>query len=97
MFQGRSDASYQIDVWDNTGIRLKRRKRPDDNGKGLYYALFRDPLKPNESVKDWINVTGFYDLTTPGEYTIELSRQLEEDGPLVKSNPVTVTIVPAGN
>jgi hypothetical protein len=94
MYQGGSNASYQIDVKDGAGIRLKKRERPDDNGKGLYRGVFRSPLKPNESVRDLVNVTAFYDMRNPDEYTIQLSRQLEKDGPLVKSNVVTITILP---
>jgi hypothetical protein len=95
VYQGLSNSSYEIDVMDGSGIHLLRFKRPDDNGKGLYSFHFRPPVKPNESVKDLVSVTAFYDLMTPGEYTIQFSRQLDEDGPTVKSNVITVMVVPA--
>ncbi len=94
IYQGLSNDSYEIDVMDGSGTHLKRLMRPDDNGKGLHSFDLRPPVKPNESVKDLVSVTAFFDLTTPGEYTIQLSRQLDEKGPDVKSNAVNVMIVP---
>src|ERR1700722_426018 len=94
MYQGSGNESCQIEVRDSSGNRLKRLQRPDDDGKGLHSSDLNPPLKPNESVKDWINVTAFYDLTDPGEYTIELSRQLGRKSSIVRSNVVTVTILP---
>jgi len=94
MYQGSSNASFKIDVRDSSGIRLKKIVRPDDN-EGFHSLDLRPPVKPGASVRDLVSVSAFYDLSAPGEYMIQLSRQLDDNGPEVKSNTVTVTVLPA--
>jgi hypothetical protein len=46
------------------------------------------PLKPGETAEESIDIAEYYDLTRPGQYTIQA-----QQGPL-KTNIVTVTVTP---
>jgi hypothetical protein len=52
------------------------------------------PLQPGETLKDDMILNDLFDLNTPGKYTI----QIQHDDPVsrnpVKSNTITLTIVP---
>jgi len=50
--------------------------------------------RPNESTKENIALSDLYDLSHPGQYTIQVSRAVSDkpkDG-VVKSNTITVTV-----
>jgi len=47
------------------------------------------PLKPGETAEQAIDIAEYYDLSRPGQYTIQAQR-----GPLLKTNVVTVTVLP---
>jgi hypothetical protein len=49
-------------------------------------------LKPGESMIDTVEVNDLYDLSLPGQYTIEVERRNIGSQSLVKSNSVVVTI-----
>ena len=52
-------------------------------------------LKPGESSSEEFNVSKFYDLTAPGEYTVQLiTPQIPEIKGEFKSNIITVTMAP---
>jgi len=57
-------------------------------------------LKPGESYSDDLEITKFYDLDKPGIYTVSVSKDLlTRQYPvalesIVKSNAVTITVVP---
>ena len=99
--------NYRFDVHDQNGnvppdTELSRRLRsPQENSPnsatrtmGSGYSRM---LKPGESRSDICDVGVWYDLSQPGTYTIQA-----RDGTAlgqkawVKSNAVTVTVVPAG-
>jgi hypothetical protein len=52
-------------------------------------------LKPGESSNEDFDVSKYYDLTTPGEYTVQLiTPQIPEIKGEFKSNVLTVTVTP---
>jgi hypothetical protein len=52
-------------------------------------------LKPGESMVDMEDIARRFDLTRPGTYVIQASKQVsnEKDSPIVKSNKLSVTIM----
>jgi hypothetical protein len=54
------------------------------------------PLKPGASKEEKADLDAWFDLKEPGEYTIQLSRRINGgvDDPALKSNVVTVVVVP---
>jgi len=51
-------------------------------------------LKRGETAETGTSVNRFYKLSEPGVYTIQISMQDGESGQIVKSNKITVTVVP---
>ncbi len=98
---------YRIDVRDEQGktvpetdeVRKMREEtsaptnsiRDRKTSKGLI-----GDLKPHTAANETIEVSSYYDMSHPGKYTIQLTRQLPEElGPgVVKSNRITVTVTP---
>lgn len=99
LIQERNPATdYQIDVRDERGTAVpetdfgRKLKEPpvipmNSRNFGMY-------LRPNESTKENIALSDLYDLSHPGQYTIQVSRAVSnkpKDG-VVKSNTITVTV-----
>ena len=99
LIQERNPATdYQIDVRDERGTAVpetelgRKLKEPpmipmNSRNFGIY-------LRPNESTKENIALSDLYDLSHPGQYTIQVSRAVSnkpKDG-VVKSNTITVTV-----
>ena len=51
-------------------------------------------LLPGESWRDLILMKNLYDLSQPGQYTIQVRRWDDETKTWVKSNTLTVTVTP---
>lgn len=88
------DPNYNIDVRDMSG-NPGAKKHHDHMNLATGHGVFRS-LKAGDSVTDEINVGRLYDFSTPGRYTIQISRQISEnakDGS-VKSNAIRVTVTP---
>ena len=87
------DCDYTIRVTVNGGSPATesayKRELPCD--KGLRNVTIR--LKPGESKEDRITISRLYDMSSPGEYSVQISRAFPGIGE-VKSNVVTVTIAP---
>lgn len=85
------DMSYNYDVHDSNGNSPERKKHEGlltDTGKV-------HSLSPGESVEETSSVSEGCDMSTPGEYVIQLSRQVPDDPKtVVKSNKITVTVTP---
>lgn len=85
------DMSYSYYVRDSNGNSPERKKHEGpitDTGKVR-------SLSPGQSVDETTNVSETYEMSTPGEYVIQLSRQAPDDPKtVVKSNKITVTVTP---
>jgi len=57
-----------------------------------------DVLQPGETTLDWGDLSQRLDLSRPGTYTFQVSQHTSDDSksPVVKSNTITITILPAG-
>ena len=93
-FDGGIDASYEYDVRDSSGNPAPLRER--HKTAETRSVIMSPPLKPGASKEEKTDLDPWFDLTKPGEYTIQLSRRLNggADDPALKSNVITVTVVP---
>jgi hypothetical protein len=93
---------YKIDVWDSQNHlvqQAKPRTWKDKNGRlvrqirgGASVTLL--DLKPGQTLKEACPVDKRYDLTQPGEYSVQASRYDYETKTWVKSNTITLTVEP---
>ena len=51
-------------------------------------------LKPSQDWRNTLRVSDLYDLSKPGQYTIQVRRWDDETKTWVKSNTITVTVTP---
>jgi hypothetical protein len=87
------DRADEFDIPDSNGKRLETwwDKHPEIGHTG---SPPPHTLKPGETHESGQVITDLYDMTQPGDYTIQVSRRISnnsKDG-VVKSNKVTVTI-----
>jgi len=81
---------FSFDVRDSRGGEVARAPRKPGPGAGGSY--FRATLHPQESMTNERVLTRDFDFSKAGRYTIQAVRQA--DNVIVKSNVVTVTVVP---
>jgi len=71
------------------------RQTAADNGASLdLNAVVRGHLHPGEISKSKITLTGMYDLSVPGKYTVQVRHGDDENNDEVKSNVLTFTVLP---
>ena len=90
--QGEIPAETKFGFYHDRHIDVSGSGGPDLDLRYLNGSGIAFPLKAGESLIDKVDVSRLYDLDEPGTYTIVLSLT---GLPEVKSNPVTVTVVPA--
>jgi hypothetical protein len=84
---------YVIEIRDNEGLPAPERK--------IMREAFRTglllPRKPGDRWQEMLPVYRFYEMSRPGTYTIQVERRLPEElgAGTVKSNIVTITVLPA--
>ncbi len=99
LIQERNPATdYEIDVRDQRGTAVPEtdlgRKLKEPPVIPMNSRNFEMYLRPNESAKENIALSDLYDMSHPGQYTIQVSRAVSnkpKDG-VVKSNTITVTV-----
>jgi hypothetical protein len=97
----RAEYFYKITVHDALGrepalTELHRTFRGDGTGIILSNDI---PilLEPGKSLQDETDISTLYKIDQPGKYTIQVDRFNGTDKPRVKSNTITVSIVPHHN
>jgi hypothetical protein len=92
---------YEMDVRDASGNpvpeseQLRQFKQNTKNGQSVTGRNILGTLKPHETAQDTIEVSSFYDLSRPGEYSIQVQRQFPEVGKgYVKSNRLKLSVTP---
>jgi hypothetical protein len=94
------DQSYKYDIRDASGrvseILPEIKARTKSEGR-VTATVKVHTLNPGETQEATIDVSRCYDMTAPGEYSIELSREIPDDPKhaALKSNRITVTVAPA--
>ncbi len=95
------DYGYYFDVRGSSGNRVGPR-RPNEvmlkgGDKGGFRSGAKDVvLKPSESYIDYFPLASWFDMTQPGDYTIQVWAHISDDpkSDVVKSNIITVTVLP---
>ena len=90
---------YEMDVRDASGNpvpeteRLRKLKENLKNRTDNYRQKHSRKLKPHETAQDTIEVSSFFDLSSPGDYSIQVQREFPDVGQsLVKSNRLSLTV-----
>jgi hypothetical protein len=73
------------------GRKLKQKQR-NSMDPGLARSQVGEGLEPGQAITDECVVSNFYDMTRPGQYSIQLERIWSRR--LVPSNTITVRVVP---
>jgi hypothetical protein len=90
---------WEMDVRDASGLRVPEtegfRKRKQNSQQGLAYGRnILVTLKTNETSQDTIWVSEFYDVSSPGQYSIQVRRVFAEVGKeAVESDRIALTVV----
>jgi hypothetical protein len=90
---------WEMDVRDASGKPVPEteefRKQKQNRQQGLVYGRnMLVTLQPNETAQDTIWVSGFYDLSNPGQYSIQVRRVFADVGKeAVESNRIALTVV----
>jgi hypothetical protein len=97
-----AERNYVIDVRDESGqiapdtAYNRKRKDPGDakHPNVRYGSHMLETLKPGEELNDDAVVTKLYDITLPGKYSLQVSRQSSDapGGNIVKSNKIGITV-----
>jgi hypothetical protein len=101
----RGELDYTIDVLDGNGkeppetkyLRAVRNKDAAEPGETTTLVVLRDAgmrsLKSKGTLTDILDLSKLYDLQ-PGTYTLQVERTDEESKTVVKSNKITLTVIP---
>ena len=94
-------SDWEMDVRDVTGKPvgetdlLREMKENQKNGRVVMSRNIIGTLRPHQKVQDVIEVQRFYDLSHPGEYSIQVQRTFPDAAKdPIKSNRLTLTITP---
>ena len=100
-----AESEYTVDVRDRSGnpppeSKYSKAIKGKDTGRPAMVFVNSGELlafdrKPGDTFTRDLDVSGLYDLSQPGNYTVQVSRFDDESKTWVKSNTVTITIVPA--
>jgi hypothetical protein len=89
------DRAYEYDVRDSHGKALAILTRKHSEIGPTFKVWPAHLVKPGETDSSGGVISTFYDMTQPGEYTVQVSRAVSDnpkDG-VVRSNKITVTII----
>lgn len=87
------DPNFVPQVRDSRGHLAPKRVYPHPELAGGHPVLDRI-LRPGENLAEEQNVSRLYDMTRPGEYVIQVSRDVPKElgKGTVKSNTITITV-----
>jgi hypothetical protein len=89
---------YSVEVLDSAGELASdtEQRRSANCANRMTGRNFFKVVKPNESAKDWIDVSRMSDMSVPGEYSVQVIRKApKEFGDLVvKSNTIKIAVTP---
>jgi hypothetical protein len=82
-----------ISIWDSNGNQLPPRDefkpRPDSIHSGLGMGI-----SPGKSITESVDLNRWYDLTKPGQYTVQARKRIPGSNSVVESNKLAITILP---
>jgi hypothetical protein len=90
-----------FEVRDGSGNLVEHRKSnkvgTSGGGEGRLKGTKDVVLQPGESKVDLAPISDWYDMSTPGTYTVQVSGHITDDpkSDVVKSNIIKITVLPA--
>lgn len=89
------DTAFEYAVKDGNGRPVESWEKKHPEVGQVFNPRLPRSLKPSESTNSEGVVSAHYDMTQPGEYTIQVSRRVSNDPKdgVVNSNKITVTVV----
>lgn len=89
------DRGLDYDVRNEDGVSLLK---PDIHPEHYPMSLQDCSLEAGKSKEIESRLNWLYDLSSPGKYSVSVSRRISDDGKsgMVKSNTITITIVATG-
>ena len=96
-YAGGTIINYQCDLRDSTGAPVQKKEHITRSGPSIPAELSARirTLQPGESVEDGTFACKEFNMSQPGEYTVQLSEPISgnSDDGIVKSNIITITVV----
>lgn len=91
----RLDTAFEYDVRDGDGKPVESWEKKHPEVGQVFSPRMPRSLKPGETINTGEVISSHYNMTQPGEYTIQVSRRISNDAKdgVVKSNKITVTVV----
>ena len=89
--EGSLDGNYEYNVLDEDGQPPPKIVRIHPLSSAIYPCI----IKPGESRSISGLISQLYYFIQPGKYTIQVTRGYEGSDDLVKSNTITITVLPA--
>jgi hypothetical protein len=84
---GAEELTYKVYMWDANGHLLKAKPQPTHVAGSVHVG----PLYPNQSVQDgFLVANNLYDISSPGQYTIQVKDYIGVA--VATSNLLTVTV-----
>jgi len=80
-----------ITIWDSIGNELPRR------GEFQSYSSpsnFGQIIDPGKSATETVDLNRWFNLTKPGQYTVQARKRIPGTNSFVESNKLTITITP---
>ncbi|MGO8788440.1 MAG: hypothetical protein ACLQVL_13815 [Terriglobia bacterium] len=74
-------------------IILRHELRPDDQPESMRESSIVSALEPGKSFTLTVDLNKLYEITVPGQYTLEVSRTEEDNKTTVRSNRVTIKLI----
>ena len=74
--------------------KISGRQRPNDPVEVWSGSTILLPMPPGIMFKITVDLKRLYQITEPGQYTLEISRIAEDDKTIIHSNTVTFSVVP---
>ncbi|MFZ0662171.1 MAG: hypothetical protein WAM66_05720 [Acidobacteriaceae bacterium] len=100
----KSDSGWLWEVRDSSGNPVGPNKSYKWNGIINVHDAMRNGtkdsvLQPGESMLNQGTLSNGFDLSQPGTYTFQVAQHVSDDpkSPVVKSNTITITVLPADN
>ena len=87
--EDRARSEIAVLTSDGHHVELLHKPQPGDGKSGLGIGL-----EPHESVSESLNLSRVFDLTKPGNYSVQLQKRDPESNLTVESNVITITITP---
>jgi hypothetical protein len=82
-----------ITVWDSEGTELLPVESARDT-PGARRSGISTVIPPSKSITEFVNLAKWFDLSKPGDYTLQVHKRDPISKTMVDSNKITITVIP---